>query len=82
MLVEDSESDQARTPSKDGTLVIRQVGGSSITCSFSVEFQQIGTVFTDVTEKVSMHLVGRPEIPNVLFSSKNLTVAGKLTAGK
>lgn len=26
MLVEDSESDQATTPSKDGTLVIRQVG--------------------------------------------------------
>lgn len=25
MLVEDSESDQAITPSKDGTLVIRQV---------------------------------------------------------
>lgn len=25
MLVEDSESDQATTPSKDGTLVIRQV---------------------------------------------------------
>lgn len=27
MLVEDSESDQAITPSKDGTLVIRQVRG-------------------------------------------------------
>lgn len=27
MLVEDSESDQASTPSKDGTLVIRQVRG-------------------------------------------------------
>ena len=27
MLVEDSESDQALTPSKDGTLVIRQVRG-------------------------------------------------------
>lgn len=27
MLVEDSESDQATTPSKDGTLVIRQVRG-------------------------------------------------------
>lgn len=27
MLVEDSESEQATTPSKDGTLVIRQVRG-------------------------------------------------------
>jgi len=27
MLAEDSESDLATTPSKDGTLVIRQVGG-------------------------------------------------------
>lgn len=31
MLVEDSESEQAITPSKDGTLVIRQVRGPLVT---------------------------------------------------
>lgn len=36
MLVEDSESDQATTPSKDGTLVIRQVRGSNEIVRFLV----------------------------------------------
>ncbi|XP_067349012.1 mitogen-activated protein kinase kinase kinase kinase 4-like isoform X7 [Channa argus] len=62
MLVEDSESDQATTPSKDGTLVIRQS---------TVDLKQLVNVSSSSSSVGSGHGHGQPQLPIYSLPEKN-----------